>query len=112
MLLFPHKPQNGAPKLKKGQRRGRGRPRKYGKNRICLAKRAGQRRGWQSIDCTVYGEKTTKTYKTFLATYVPVGGIIRVVLIKEEHGWYAFFCTDPDASVNGEMGSRGNGVRS
>lgn len=87
------------PKLKKGQRRGRGRPRKYGKNRISLAKRAGQRRGWQSINCTVYGEETTKTYKTFLATYVPVGGIIRVVLIKEEHGWYAFFCTDPDASV-------------
>ena len=87
------------PKLKKGQRRGRGRPRKYGKNRISLAKRAGQRRGWQSIDCTVYGEETTKTYKTFLATYVPVGGVIRVVLIKEEHGWYAFFCTDPNASV-------------
>jgi len=87
------------PKLKKGQRRSRGRPRKYGKNRISLAKRAGQKRGWQSIDCTVYGETTTKTYKTFLATYVPVGGLVRVVLVKEEHGWYAFFCTDPNASV-------------
>jgi hypothetical protein len=87
------------PKLKKGQRRSRGRPRKYGKNRISLAKRAGQKRGWQSIDCTVYGETTTKTYKTFLATYVPVGGVVRVVLVKEEHGWYAFFCTDPNASA-------------
>ena len=87
------------PKLKKGQRRGRGRPPKYGKNRLSLAKRAGQQRGWQTIACTVYGEATTKVYKTFLATYAPVGGVIRVVLVKEDHGWYAFFCTDPNASV-------------
>jgi hypothetical protein len=86
-------------KLKKGQRRGRGRPRKYGKNRLSLAKRAGQQRGWQTIACTVYGEAITKTCKTFLATYGPVGGVIRVVLVKEDHGWYAFFCTDPSASV-------------
>jgi hypothetical protein len=87
------------PKLRKGQRRGRGRPRKYGKNRLSLAKRAGQQRGWQTIACTVYGEATTKTYKTFLATYAPAGGVIRVVLVKEDHAWYAFFCTDVDASV-------------
>jgi hypothetical protein len=87
------------PKLKKGQRRGRGRPRKYGKNKISLAKRAGQKRGWQTIACTVYGEATTKTYKTFLATYAPAGGVIRVVLVKEDHGFYAFFCTDLNASV-------------
>jgi hypothetical protein len=84
------------PKLK---RRGRGRPRKYGKNRISLAKRAGQQRGWQTAECTVYGEATVKTYKTFLATYAPTGGVIRVVLVKEDHGWYAFFCTKPNASV-------------
>jgi len=88
-----------SPKVKKGQRRGRGRPRKYGKNKISLARRAGQKRGWQTIDCMVYGEATTKTYKTFLASYAPVGGIIRVVLVKEDHGWYAFFCTDSNASV-------------
>jgi hypothetical protein len=87
------------PKLKKGQRRGRGRPRKYGKNKISLAKRAGQKRGWETAECTVYGEATTKTYKTFLATYGPAGGVIRVVLVNEDHGWYAFFCTKPDASV-------------
>lgn len=87
------------PKLKKGGRRGRGRPRKYGKNKLSLAKRAGHKQGWQTVDCTVYGEATTKTYKTFLATYVPVGGVIRVVLVKEAHGWYAFFCSDPHASV-------------
>ena len=87
------------PKRKKGQRRGRGRPRKYGTNRFSLAKRAGHTRGWKTIACTVYGETTTKTYKTFLATYAPVGGVIRVVLVKEDHGWYAFFCTNPNASV-------------
>ena len=87
------------PDLKKGQRRGRGRPRKYGKNRLGLAKRAGQTRGWQTITCTVYNKTTTKIYKTFLATYAPVGGVIRVVLVKEDHGWHAFFCTDPNAGV-------------
>jgi len=86
------------PPRKKGKRR-RGRPRKYGKNKISLAKRAGQTRGWHTIDCTVYGTPATKTYKTFLATYAPVGGVIRVVLVKENHGCYAFFATDPNASV-------------
>jgi hypothetical protein len=81
------------------RQRRRGRPRKYGKERISLAKRAGQRRGWQRLECTLYGRTVTKTYKTFLATYAPAGGLIRVVLVKEDHGWYAFFCTDPDASA-------------
>ena len=87
------------PKLRKGQRRSRGRPRKYGKHAISLAKRAGQPRGWQTIECTVYGQTATKLYKTFLSTYRPVGGVIRVVLVREVHGWYAFYCTDLTASV-------------
>ena len=78
---------------------GRGRPRIYGKKRLSLAKRAGQPGGWDDMKCTVYGKTTTKTFKSFLATYRPTGGAIRVVLVKEEHGWYAFYCTDPDASV-------------
>ena len=81
------------------RRRGRGRPRKYGRNKISLAKRAGQKRGWSTIACTLYGKQVTKTYKTFLATYGPVGGVIRVVLLKEAHGWLALFSTDPNASV-------------
>lgn len=81
------------------KRRGRGRPRKYGKKRFSLAKRAGQKRGWQTIPCELYGQTVTKTYKTFLATYAPVGGVIRVVLVKEEHGCFALMCTDPGASV-------------
>ena len=85
--------------LRPGQRRGRGRPPIYGKNRISLAKRAGHKQGWETIDCTVYGKTTTKTYKTFLATYEPVGGEIRVVIVKEQHDWFPFFSTDPNASV-------------
>jgi hypothetical protein len=87
------------PKLKRDGRRGRGRPRKYGKNRISLAKRAGQSRSWQAVECTVYGKVQIKTCKSFLATYGPIGGVIRVVLVKETDGWYAFYCTDPHASV-------------
>ncbi len=85
------------PKLK--ARRGRGRPRKYSRHRISLAKRDGQQRGWQTVPCTVYGEATVKTCKTLLATYAPTGGVIRVVLVKEEHDWYAFFCTKSDVNV-------------
>jgi DDE superfamily endonuclease len=87
------------PKLKAGQRRGRGRPRKYGKNKLSLAKRAGQQRGWLAVECTLYGKTSSKTCKTFLATYAPAGGVIRVVLVREDHGWHAFFSTDPMASV-------------
>jgi hypothetical protein len=77
----------------------RGRPRTYGEHRINLAKRAGQRRGWTIGVFDLYGEPTVKRYKTFLATWRPVGGVIRVVLVDEPTGWVAFFCTDPSATV-------------
>ena len=39
-------------------------------------------------------------YKTFLATYKPAAGTIRVVLVIEEQGdWKAYFCTQAQASV-------------
>jgi hypothetical protein len=79
--------------------RGRGAPRKYGKERISLAKRAGQKRGWQTGTFALYGETVLKTYKTFLATYESVGGPIRVVLVKEDPGYVAYFCTNVDAAV-------------
>ncbi len=91
--------RNLPPLPKPRERRGRGRPRKYGQHKLSLAKRAGQRGGWQQIECMLYGRRTTKTVKTFLATYRPVRGVIRVVLVKEDHGWFALFCTDPNASV-------------
>lgn len=71
----------------------------YGRQRIVLAKRAGQQRGWQQVECVQYGKRLTKTYKTFLATWRPAGGRIRVVLVQEEQGWIAFFSTDPEAEV-------------
>lgn len=71
----------------------------YGKQRLDLAKRAGQSRGWQQVECVQYGKQVTKTIKTFLATWKPAGGVIRVVLVKEAAGWIPFFCTDPEASV-------------
>jgi hypothetical protein len=77
----------------------RGRPRIYGEGRIELSKRAGQRRGWSSGVFDLYGEKAPKRYKTFLATWRPAGGMIRVVLVDEPTGWRANFCTDASASV-------------
>jgi hypothetical protein len=89
---LPVPPRPGAP-----QKRGP-KPR-YGRQAISLAKRAGQKRGWQTGDFVLYGAKVTKAFKTFLATYAPAGGLIRVVLVREDDGWVAFFCTDPAATV-------------
>ena len=82
----------------------RGRPRKYGESRIALAKRAGQTRGWTTGTFELYGKATEKKYKMFEATWRPVGGVIRVVLVDEPKGWVAFFCTDPTASVADILG--------
>ncbi len=91
--------------------RGRRGPRPtYGKDRIDLAKRAGQKRGWRSVECVQYGARVTKTIKTFLATWRPAGGQIRVVMVREPTGWLAYFCTDPAvtaAVILGVMADRG-----
>jgi DDE superfamily endonuclease len=71
----------------------------YGKERIELAKRAAQPGGWQQVACVQYGERRIKTVKSFEATWRPAGGRIRVVIVKEEGGWLAFFCTEVAASV-------------
>jgi hypothetical protein len=78
----------------------RGRPPIYGKERFSLAKRAGHSRGWEQVECVQYGHKVTKTIKTFLATWKPAGGVIRVVIVKEAEGWLAFF------SVGGSVTAR------
>jgi hypothetical protein len=71
----------------------------YGKERISLAKRAGQTRGWEQVECVQYGKKVTKTIKTFLATWRPAGGAIRVVLVEEEDGWIPFFSPNPEVTA-------------
>ena len=69
------------------QRKPRGRPRIYGHQRISLAKRAGQPRGWQSITFNCRGEEVTREYKTFQATSCLVSGEIRVVLMRDGKEW-------------------------
>jgi DDE superfamily endonuclease len=71
----------------------------YGKGRIDLARRAGQRRGWGRVECVQYGGRVVKTVKTFLATWRPAGGRIRVVIVRETDGWIAYFATDPEATA-------------
>jgi hypothetical protein len=82
----------------------RGPQRVYGERRIDLAKRAGQRRGWATGTFTLYGKRSVKRYKTFVATWRPAGGAIRVVLVDEPGGWATFFCTDPSAAVADVLG--------
>jgi hypothetical protein len=71
----------------------------YGKERLSLAKRAGHRGGWHEVRCMQYGEEVSKAVKTFQATWHPAGGAIRVVLVREDDGWVAFFCTKPEATA-------------
>ncbi|OWK41238.1 transposase [Fimbriiglobus ruber] len=77
----------------------RGRRRIYGDRRMSLAKRAAQKGGWSTGTFVLYGKPTTKRYKTFVATWRPAGGAIRVVVVDEPTGWRAYFCTDPSATV-------------
>jgi hypothetical protein len=71
----------------------------YGKERIDLAKRAGQKRGWRRVRCLQYGELVVKTIKTFEATWRPAAGRIRVVIVREKEGWLAYFCTEASMTV-------------
>lgn len=82
----------------------RGRERIYGEDRIVLAKRAAQKRGWTTETFTLYGKPVAKRYKTFEATWRPAGGLIRVVLVDEPAGWVAFFSTDANAGVSDILG--------
>ena len=81
---------------RKGQR---GPDRVYGEGRIDLARRGSQRRGWATGTFALYGRPAEKRYKTFIATWRPAGGAIRVVMVDEPTGWVAFFCTDTAATV-------------
>jgi hypothetical protein len=89
----------------------RGRMPIYGKGRIVLADLAADPEGWQEVVCEQYGYELTKTIKTFLATWRPAGGEIRVVLVKEDHGWVAFFATGASvtpAEILEAMADRGS----
>ncbi len=89
------------PKPRPGKR---GRKPVYGDRKISLAKRAAARGGWVTEEFDIYGRYETKTYKTFLATWPPAGGVIRVVLVRNDDGWVAYFCTNPDATAADILG--------
>jgi hypothetical protein len=59
----------------------------------------GRNRFAASSDALLYNMICVKTYKTLLAIYCPTGGVIRVMLVKEDHGWYDFLCTDLNTNV-------------
>jgi hypothetical protein len=77
----------------------RGRSRTYGERRIDPAKRAGQRRGWATGTFELYGGPTARRYKTFVATWRPAGGTVRVARVDDRRGWAGFFRTDPTATA-------------
>ncbi|WP_052329515.1 hypothetical protein [Rhodopirellula sp. SWK7] len=78
----------------------RGRPRKYGKNRISLAKLAGHRQGWHTIRYHCRGVPAEGLWKTFLATSHVAGGEVRVFLLRHAGGtWAACISTDTSLSV-------------
>jgi hypothetical protein len=66
----------------------------YGKQRIDLARRAVAKQGWKKVECEQYGRTKVKRVKTFLATWHPAGGSIRVAVVQETDGWRAYFSTD------------------
>ena len=77
----------------------RGRKPVYGKKKVVPKMRAGQLRGWDEVSCRQCGRRVTKWVKTSLATWRPAGGLIRVVLVQEGHGWRAYFCTKATATA-------------
>lgn len=85
------------PVVKVGQR---GRPRKYGKNRISLKKQAGRRDGWTTTTYACRGKMKEGRYKTFVATSHVFGGSVRVVLLEFGRGnWAAYASSDTSMSV-------------
>ena len=88
-----------------GQRK-RGAPRQYGKDRISLAKRAGHRQGWTHETFKLYGEEKLVCYKTFLATYKPAGGLIRVVICANRMEAGVRFVVRMSTRRWGDFGSR------
>ncbi len=78
----------------------RGRPRKYGSNRIDLSKRSKHNQGWKSISYVCRGVAVLRHYKTFVATTSIADGPIRVVIVRfDNRETAAYFSTDPKMTV-------------
>ena len=81
---------------------GRGRHRKYGKNRISIKKCATDRRGWQTIRYCCRGTMVECCYKTSLATSPIFGEVIRAVRPQYFKGNYATYASS-DATMGVEQ---------
>ena len=51
------------------------------------------------VSCQRSDRKVPKKFKSFLATYVPADGVIRVVIVQEAAGCHFFFGTDPNVTA-------------
>ncbi len=81
----------------KVKKRLRGRPRKYGQ-RIDLRHKAANKKGWFMVKVTLYGQQENKQVKMFKATYRPAGGLVLVLIVREDKdSWRAFMCTNLSA---------------
>lgn len=78
----------------------RGRPRKYGKNKINLAQQAKCDDGWETLEYMSRGQKAKRQVKSFLATTKIATGPIRVVIVRyDQDQWAAYFSSDPNMDV-------------
>lgn len=78
----------------------RGRPRKYGQEKIALGDKARETSGWFKIRVVLYGREMTKTVKRFQACYRPAGGMVTVLMVREDDGdWRAYLCTNLSATA-------------
>jgi hypothetical protein len=78
----------------------RGRPRKYGLNRIDLSEQSKNQEGWNPISFVSRGVSVLRHYKTFLATTRLADEPIRIVIVRFDTGETAtYFSTDPNMSV-------------
>jgi hypothetical protein len=82
----------------------RGRKPIYGDRRIRLSERAAAKKGWVTSEVDIYNRYEEKTFQTFLATWPPAGGVIRVVLVKNTDGWVAYFTTNLEATPEEILG--------
>lgn len=74
----------------------RGRPRKYGINKLDLNHMAIDATGWEPVRYNRRGVLVTAKYKTFLAMNSIAEQPIRIVLVMEDDKrWAAIFSTDP-----------------
>lgn len=82
----------------------RGRKPIYGDRRIRLSEQAAAKKGWVTSEVDIYNRYEEKTFQTFLATWPPAGGVIRVVLVKNTDGWVAYFTTNLEATPEEILG--------